>query len=171
MCGWDETRLYERCGEHAGEMYGIVNNICLCRVCDVLKDPFVAAADKKTGLTTVLTKLGVDQHVQATFSLLAENNRWDAVADVVSAYGRLVEADGSTAVAVITSAEALEASYVKEISGKLQRLFVGQKLQVETVVDPSAVDGLFIKVGDVEVDLTVKSQVDKLTSRLEALCA
>jgi F-type H+-transporting ATPase subunit delta len=100
-------------------------------------------------------------------ALLAENKRLPFLPEIAVLFEQLkAEAEGFVDVQ-ITSAAPMEAGEQKELVAALERRF-GRKVHVETTVDPTLVGGAVVRAGDLTIDGSLKSRLERLALDLTA---
>jgi F-type H+-transporting ATPase subunit delta len=88
--------------------------------------------------------------------------------DLVGIFEWLVElaaAERGRRVAEVRSAIPLEEAETARLAGALERL-IGRPVEVRVVVDPAVVGGMLVRVGDLRIDGTIRSRLDKLREAL-----
>jgi len=105
-------------------------------------------------------KKGANQLTVNTLTLLADNGRLGRLAGVAKSFGELMLAHNGQVVAAVTTAKALSASELKELTTVLGAfLKKGNKLQLETKVDESLIGGMVVVLGDRYIDLSISSKL------------
>ncbi|QGU01783.1 ATP synthase subunit delta [Corynebacterium kalinowskii] len=107
---------------------------------------------KVTAVTETLAKQAVGR---------AEANPID---DLVALAGTAAALRGKE-VAVVASAEPLDAIQADQLAAKLSRIY-GREMSIHTEVDPSLLGGLVIRVGDEVIDGSTSGKLEKLRTSL-----
>ena len=133
---------------------------------EFLTSPSVLASDKAALLTDVLAqKTDVSESQQNFLKLLAENDRLQALFDIVAQFEALkLEAEGMIDVKVI-SARKLTAAQSKSMAAKLKARF-NKEVNITTEIDKSLIAGAIIYADDVVIDGSARGKLDKLSTTL-----
>lgn len=100
-------------------------------------------------------------------ALLAENKRLPFLPEISQLFELLKdEAEGIVDVR-ITSAAPMEAHEQNQLVASLEKRF-GRKVRVETDVDPSLIGGAVVRAGDLTIDGSLKSRLERLALDLTA---
>ena len=92
---------------------------------------------------------------------MTKNRRLFAVADMISAYHKLVAADKGEVTAEVTSAVKLTSGQKSKLAAALKTQ-VGRAVQIEEKVDGAILGGLIVKVGSRMVDNSLKTKLTNL---------
>ena len=134
------------------------------RLRSVLSDVTIPAG----GRVKVLDDLLEGKVQPATLRLARFVLRAGRLRDVVGTFAWLVElaaAERGRRVAEARSAVAPDDAEVARLAGALSRL-VGRPVEVRVVIDPSVVGGMLVRVGDLRIDGTIRSRLEKLREAL-----
>jgi F-type H+-transporting ATPase subunit delta len=108
----------------------------------------------------VLTDKGAD-----FVRVLAENERLGVLPEIAALFDlRRAEAE-KTIEAVVTSAFPLSDARLQEIASALAKR-LGREVTLKTNVDESMIGGAVVRAGDVVIDASVTSQLQKLATRM-----
>lgn len=109
----------------------------------------------------------LDQHGQNFIKVLAENGRLQALPDISDLFNEF-KADYDKEIDVdVTSAVELDSKQQAEISASLEKR-LARKVKLNCNVDPALVAGVLIKAGDIVIDGSVRSKLDRLADALQA---
>lgn len=145
----------------------------LAAIAEAVSVPVVAKAIRAPGvakstLATVLVEAlkGVlDAQGQALVKLLAQNNRLEAAASLVSQYEVLrAEAEAKVAVVITTAAavaDAQKTALSAAITKKLNRA-----VDISWATDESLITGATIKAGDLVIDGSASGELERLKAAL-----
>ncbi|TLS50520.1 F0F1 ATP synthase subunit delta [Paenibacillus antri] len=103
----------------------------------------------------------VSDYVLNTLMLLVERGRGAAIGEVSSAYRAIADESLGRAQARVTSAFALSAEQQQEIARKFGAL-TGKEVAVETVVDPSILGGIRVRIGDTLYDGSLSTKLAEI---------
>ena len=147
----------------------------LQRIAAVVKDPRVLNLLGNPAVTTAelakfvidLAGPGLDEHGRNFVQTLAENRRLAYLPEISTLFDELKdEAEGVVDVTV-TSAAPLENGQRDALSAALQRRLKRQvRLHCET--DPSLLGGAVLRAGDLVIDGSVRSRLDRIAYELAA---
>lgn len=136
---------------------------------DFFADPTENANRKKTAFQSVVKKNSYSKVTQNLFDTMADNGRLSKLTDVINLYLELMSAHRGEVICKVTTAKALDANTDKELKGILEGfLQQGQKLYLQTEVDPSLVGGMTVTIGDKFIDMSLKSKIKLYTDILKS---
>lgn len=125
------------------------------------------AAEKLAEIFNQLCGEQLDQQGQNLIKVLAENGRLQALADVSTLFNAY-KADYDKEIDVdVTSAVALDNKQQADLSASLEKR-LARKVKLNCNVDPALVAGVLIKAGDVVIDGSVRSKLNRLSDALQA---
>ena len=130
----------------------------------LVSDPRVNA-DKVTELLTDLAKDSLPEGGVNLVSLLVQNDRLDALADISQQYGDLVAKANALVNAQVITAKALTDDQKSSLAAALETR-LGMKVELEETVDADLVGGAIIKAGDLVIDGSAKGRIEKMTTAL-----
>ncbi|UZH56604.1 ATP synthase F1 subunit delta [Salinimicrobium tongyeongense] len=129
-----------------------------------LKSPVVKNTMKKNALLEIFKS--VNGVTSGLFEILIENNRLDILALVASNYQRLYDEMSGVQVAKVTTAIPLTPALEAKIQQKVKEL-TGNEAKIENIVDESIIGGFILRVGDIQYNGSVKSQLTGLKRELQ----
>ena len=107
----------------------------------------------------------VDPLFQQFLSVLAENRRLAVLPEIAGLFDSLRAEDEKIVRATITSATPLAEDEVAKLRASLVKRF-GRDVQVSTAVDASLIGGAVIDAGDVVIDGSLRSKLERLGAAL-----
>jgi F-type H+-transporting ATPase subunit delta len=107
----------------------------------------------------------VDPLFQQFLSVLAENRRLAVLPEISGLFDALRAEEERTVRATITSASALSEDEVAKLRASLVKRF-GREVVVSTAVDPALIGGAVIDAGDVVIDGSLRSKLERLGAAL-----
>ena len=131
-------------------------------VAALLGNPGVSA-DELAGL--VVPPGDVDPLFTQFLSVLAENRRLGVLPEIAGLFDAMRAEDERLVKAKITSATALTEADVAKLRFALMNRF-GREVQVSTAVDPALIGGAVIDAGDVVIDGSLRSKLERLGAAL-----
>lgn len=118
----------------------------------------------------VMVKLGesveADAIVTSFLNLLLEKKRAGILPDIAEALQAMVNKDQNISHGAIISAVELDSDLLAKIQATLEKL-TGNKVILETQVDPSIIGGIIAKVGDLVLDGSIKTQLNGLKESIK----
>ncbi|GHU31924.1 ATP synthase subunit delta [Betaproteobacteria bacterium] len=107
-----------------------------------------------------------DSELASFIALLAENRRFNVLADISAIFESLKNEDQGIKEALITSAFPINKKALTALLGSLETLF-GGRLQGRVDVDPSLIGGVRVAVGDRVFDASVRGKLDAMAATLK----
>jgi F-type H+-transporting ATPase subunit delta len=99
-------------------------------------------------------------------NLLIEKKRADILPDIAYEMQLMVDKDQNISHGSIISAVVLEGALLENIQATLEKL-TGNRVILETQVDPSIIGGIIAKVGDLVLDGSIKTQLNGLKESIK----
>ena len=107
----------------------------------------------------------LNEQEQNFLKMAAENGRLEVIPTIADSFEALrAEEEGSIEAHVI-SAYAVNATQKKSIAAALKKRF-GREITITTQIDKSLLGGIIIRAGDIVIDGSAKSQLEKITLSL-----
>ena len=103
--------------------------------------------------------------IRSLLVTLLERDRMEWLPAVTRAFHDLLDARAGIEKAVITTARPLEDEEQRSLVERLERV-TSRRLRATFAVDPTLVGGMLVRIGDHEVDGSVRTQLDLLRERL-----
>ncbi len=107
-----------------------------------------------------------NRELSAFISLLAENERFDILAEIQAGFEQLRSADEGVKDALIASAFPIEEPQLDSLMQQLEAHF-GCRLQPQVVIDASLIGGVRVAVGDRTLDASVRGKLDAMAAALK----
>ena len=127
-------------------------------------DPRVSA-DQLTQLLTDVCKDQLPEGGANFISLLVQNNRLTAVADIEAQFNELVAKAQQAVTAQVQTAIALSDEQKASLSSALEKR-LGLKVSLEETIVPELIGGAIVKAGDLVIDGSAKGRIEKLATTL-----
>ena len=127
----------------------------------VIANPIFAVEDRRKVLQIVLEKSHFADVVKNFLNLLLDKNRIGAIEAITDYYSRLTDEVSGFARAEIITARPLK----EEALGKIERSLEGltsKKIKSEVREDEALIGGLVVKIGDLVLDGSVRTQLGGL---------
>ncbi|MFS0555740.1 F0F1 ATP synthase subunit delta [Brevibacillus sp. 179-C9.3 HS] len=122
------------------------------------------AADAKATLADELFKSHVAEETFNFLNVLIENGREVDLFDIYRSFVQLANEARGFADAVVTSAKPLSTEEQNELAEKFGQT-LNKKLRLTTVVDPTILGGIIIKIGDRLYDGSLKTKLETFAQR------
>lgn len=130
-----------------------------------LRSPVLPVEKKREILEAVVAKAMFAPTTRRFLATLLEAGRIDAVETVAAAFRRLIDLAEKRVRAEVTSAVPLESSDMTRIQASLERL-TGKTVALEARVEPDVIGGAQVRIDNLVLDATVRTQLDSLGERL-----
>jgi F-type H+-transporting ATPase subunit delta len=129
---------------------------------ELLGNPLVSPA----ALVEVVVPQGdVDDAYRRFLAVLADNRRLDVLPEIAGLFDALRAEDEKVVKATITSASPLAEGELATLKASLARRF-GRQVEVSTAVDPALIGGAVIDAGDVVIDGSLRTKLERLGAAL-----
>lgn len=128
----------------------------------VLRSPVMPQSLKKSLIDFALDKTGATEEVRLLTRALLEAGRVDLIPEVAHAFGELLDRAEGVVKAEVSAAVPLGDADLKAIGDALSKL-LAKKVEIKPTVDPSLLGGFVAKVGNYQVDLSLKTKLDGLS--------
>lgn len=168
QCFFDMAKA-ENCIDNFEEEFKKITDIILKNL-DLKKfltDPSIPTPEK---IKTAFEILG-DDYINTTRAALATMITMDIIESVNEIYKKLVliiNKIKSQILVEVVSAISLDDKLMNEIKKSIDEK-TGLDVRLKNIVDKNIIGGLLIKIGDKIIDLSIKSKIDDLKTRLHSL--
>jgi len=130
---------------------------------DLFRNPGVTREQR----LALINELGLSDMTRATLETLVDNRREKKLTKFISVMNRLMAANRKELLCRVITAKPLDDKLRKELDSVLQQFSKkGEKLNVETTVDPSIMGGMIVEVGDRYIDMSIASKIKTYTDIL-----
>lgn len=126
-----------------------------------MHDPRLSRAKKETVLAEIAKTMGLDTNLTRTLAILIRQGRETELAGFSAALAARLKKDLGVVVANVTAARELTPAQQKELADTL-----GNKVEINTTIDPAILGGLIVQTGSWRMDDSVKGKLDRLARRL-----
>jgi F-type H+-transporting ATPase subunit delta len=137
------------------------------RVAPLIGNPRISIAQLTGLVTTVAGAEGVDDKGRNFLQLLADNRRLGFLPEIARLFQALKDDAEGTVDVTVTSATAMQDGERDQIAAALARRF-DRKVRVHTEVDPSLIGGAVVRAGDLVIDGSIKSRLERMAFELTA---
>jgi len=121
--------------------------------------PYFSSDEKKEAISKLVS--GAEERFVRFLELLAERHRMPVVFRIRRELDSLWAEENRLLPVTITSAVELDDKTVRRIQKEIEKQ-TGRRTELTTEVDPDALGGLAMRVGNVVMDGTVRSRLDRL---------
>lgn len=165
------TALLESCKD-SGEIEIVLRelesaNQCLnSEVMEFMRSPVSSQADKEQVLETLQQHLKSSPIVKSGLKLILENNRMDCFSQIVTEFRQIADEKLEVLRVEVCSARTLAPGDLQEIESSLKTA-LKKKIVLTQKLDSQLLAGYVLRVGHIEVDVSLKSQLSRLKLSLK----
>lgn len=131
----------------------------------LLRNPIVKS-DKKLAVINGVFKGKVQEMTLAFFNIVARKNRESILEFVATEFEKQYNVMKGIQRASVTSAAPLSPALRQQLGEKLANE-TGKTIQLEEIIDPSLIGGFVLRVGDRQIDSSVKHSLRKLKNNFK----
>jgi len=135
-------------------------------VVDALTNPLYPLEARQKVMAKIAEMVKADKIMTSFLDLLLEKKRAAILPDIAEVMQTMVDEDQNISHGSVVSAIELDASLQKKIQETLEKI-TGNKVILETRVDPSIIGGIIAKVGDLVLDGSIKTQLNGLKESIK----
>lgn len=133
---------------------------------DALNNPLYPLDVRQKVMAKIAESVQADAIMTSFLNLLIEKKRADILPDIAIELQMMVDKDQNISHGSIISAIELDQTLLGKIQATLEKL-TGNKVILETQVDPSIIGGIIAKVGDLVLDGSIKTQLNGLKESIK----
>ena len=160
-----ETGKTEEYNEMLGGIAGLYDDSA-AGVGDAVMNPLYPLDVRQKVMAKIAESVQADAIMTSFLNLLIEKKRADILPDIAYEMQLMVDKDQNISHGSIISAVVLEGALLKNIQATLEKL-TGNRVILETQVDPSIIGGIIAKVGDLVLDGSIKTQLNGLKESIK----
>lgn len=131
---------------------------------NILKSPIVSKEDKKTLLSNIFGAQ-IDKEMLNFMKILADKDRLSLVASIQEAFKALLNKKNNILEGIAITAVPMKEDEVKALQTKLSTKY-NKTVILKNEVDESILGGVLVRLGNEEIDGTVKNRLDKMKEQL-----
>ena len=133
---------------------------------DSLTNPLYPLDARQKIMAKIAEAVQADKILTAFLNLLVEKQRAGALPDIADEMQVMVDRDQNISHGVVVSAIELDSDLQDKIQATLENI-TGNKVILETRVDPSIIGGITARVGDLVFDGSIKTQLNGLKESIK----
>ncbi|WP_428245574.1 F0F1 ATP synthase subunit delta [Ferrovibrio sp.] len=134
----------------------------------LIRSPAFSRAEQGAAITAVMEKAGFNDLTRRFVGVLAQNRRLFALADVISAYKKLLSHHRGEVVAEVVSAAPLDEQSLAQLKSALSSAAAGNVV-LQARVEPELIGGLVVKLGSRMIDASVRAKLNSLKSVMKGV--
>ncbi len=157
---------YDRYGLELKELAGALAD--LGEEAKILVSPGYPAGLRRSILELILAKAALSPLVANFVLLLLDKGHLGRLSEVAATYNALADAEKGLVRASLTSASPLSGAEIEALKTSLSR-FSGRQVELTADQEPGLIGGLVVRLGDLIIDGSVRTQLGRLAARLERL--
>ena len=127
--------------------------------------PYFSSQEKKEGITKLVE--GADERFVNFLELLAERHRMPVLFRIRKSFDKHWAEENKLLPVQVTSAVELDEKLVEGIGERIQEQ-TGHKVELSSKVDPDVLGGLVLQVGNMVLDASVRSRLERLRKQVAA---
>ncbi|MEG1257382.1 F0F1 ATP synthase subunit delta [Clostridium sp.] len=131
---------------------------------NILKSPIVSKEDKKTLLSNIFGAQ-IDKEMLNFMKILADKDRLSFLANIQEAFKALLNKKNNILEGIAITAVCMKEDEVKALQAKLSTKY-NKTVILKNEVDESILGGVLVRLGNEEIDGTVKNRLDKMKEQL-----
>lgn len=133
---------------------------------DALTNPLYPVEARQKVMDKVASSVKADKIMTGFLNLLIEKKRVDVVPEIALAVREMLDSEENISHGSVTSAIKLDKKLLGKIQATLEKI-TGNKVILETQVDPSIIGGIVAKVGDLVLDGSIRTQLNGLKESIK----
>ncbi|WP_341760312.1 F0F1 ATP synthase subunit delta [Candidatus Endowatersipora endosymbiont of Watersipora subatra] len=132
----------------------------------LIRSPIFSIDDQRSAFEKILAKAGIQGLIVNFINVIILNRRLFALPCILSAFHHmLLEMRGEISVTVRISKK-LSTNQKKKLKSTLDRV-TGKNVSLDVIVDPSLLGGMVLRIGSLQVDTSLKTQLSSLKLALK----
>lgn len=131
---------------------------------DVLRSPFIGKDEKKSVVAELFAQ-SVHKDTKNFLMVLIDNDRTTELSSIVQAYKQMLNDKFNIAEGEVFTAIPLSPEQISELEKKLSAKY-NKNVKLENKIDKGILGGVLVRIGNEEIDGTVKSRLSDLSEVL-----
>ncbi len=133
---------------------------------DALTNPLYPLDVRKKVMEGIVASMGVEKIMANFLNLLVEKKRAGILPEIAEQFQAMVDEEKNISHGSVVSAVELDKELQAKVQATLEKL-TGKKVELTTSVNPSIIGGIIAKVGDLELDGSIKTQLASLKDSIK----
>ena len=133
---------------------------------DSLTNPLYPMDVRSKVMEGIVASIGVGKIMSNFLNLLVEKKRAEVLPEIAEEFQIMVDEEQNVSHGSVVSAVELSDELQAKVQATLEKL-TGKKVELTTSVDPSIIGGVIAKVGDLELDGSIKTQLASLKDSIK----
>lgn len=133
---------------------------------DALTNPLYPLDVREKVMEGIVASMGVEKIMANFLNLLVEKKRAGILPEIAEEFQTMVDEEKNVSHGSVVSAVELNEELQAKVQATLEKL-TGKKVELTTSVDPSIIGGIIAKVGDLELDGSIKTQLASLKDSIK----
>ena len=130
----------------------------------ILKSPVISKKEK-ISLIDKIFEDKININIKNFLKILIEQDRISFISDISDSYKELLNEKNNILEGFVISAIPMKKEEIKELEEKLSEKY-NKNVTLENKVDKSILGGVLVRLGNEEIDGTVKTRLDKMKEQL-----
>jgi F-type H+-transporting ATPase subunit delta len=127
--------------------------------------PYFSSEEKSEGIGRVIS--GAEPELNNFLELLAEKHRTPAIFRIRDRFSELWAEENKRLDVTVTSAVELDKSVIEHVGEEIEKQ-TDRKVELHSRVDPDILGGLVLRVGNMVLDASLRSKLEKLRKEVAA---
>ncbi len=136
------------------------------QVVDALTNPLYPLDIRQKVMAGMVASMGVEKVMANFLNLLVEKKRAIILPEIAEEFQAMVDNEKNVSHGTVVSAIELSVELKGKVRAALEKL-TGKKVELTTSVDPSIIGGIIAKVGDLELDGSIRTQLASLKDSIK----
>ncbi|HIP40696.1 MAG TPA: F0F1 ATP synthase subunit delta [Desulfocapsa sulfexigens] len=133
---------------------------------DSLTNPLYPMDVRSKVMEGIVASIGVDKVMSNFLNLLVEKKRAEILPEIAEEFQIMVDEEKNVSHGSVVSAVELSDELQAKVQATLEKL-TGKKVKLTTSVDPLIIGGVIAKVGDLELDGSIRTQLASLKDSIK----
>ncbi len=130
----------------------------------VLRSPLVAKEDKKE-LIEKIFEGQLSPNMNNFLKIVIDKDRISIASEIKANFKQLLNEKNNVVEGIVTTAVVMEESEIKALEEKLSKKY-SKNITLTNIVDETILGGVLVRLGNEEIDGTVKTRLDKMKETL-----